>query len=128
MDVAGKMNHGKLDAAIHDVELYGSKMSGHAALDATRDALAVDTSLAIDKVNVGALARATAAGRPPIAGVGSATLAAKGRGAGARALAQSLVGNLEVDLGGASLHAAAAAKVSALKLAIALPGIDKERR
>ena len=125
IDVAAKMNHGKLDAAIHDVELYGGKIAGSAELDATRDALAVDTSLAIDKVNVGALARATAAGQPPIAGVVSATLAAKGRGASPRALAQSLVGNLEVDLGGAA-HGHAATKVSALKLAIALPGIDKE--
>src|SRR5262249_17456469 len=58
IDVAAQMNGGKLDATIRDVQLYGGRISGQTKIDASGDVLAVDTKLTIDKVNVGALAKA----------------------------------------------------------------------
>lgn len=127
IDLAALMNGGKLDATIREIALYGGKITGQSKLDASGDALAVDTSLAIDKVNVGALAKAaTPPGEePPVAGAVTAKLTAAGRGANPRALAQGMVGNLDLDLSGADMRATGA-PISAVKANIDLPGIDKQ--
>ena len=126
VDVGAQMNGGKFDAAIREVQLYGGKISGQTKLDASGNSLAVDTKLAIDKVNVGALAKAAmAGGNPPIAGIATGTVTANGSGTSPRALAQGLLGNLNFDISGADVRNSAI-KISALKLAVALPGIDKQ--
>jgi AsmA protein len=126
IDLGAQMNGGRLDAAIREVQLYGGKIAGQTKLDASGETLALDTRLVIDKVNVGTLARAAAKGAgSPIAGIATGTATASGNGASPRALAQSLVGNIAFDISGADVRDAAI-KISAVKLAMALPGIDKQ--
>lgn len=125
VDMAALMSGGKLDATVREIQLYNGKIVGQTKLDASGDALGIEANLAVDKVNVGALARAAmAGGEPPVTGAATMTLTAKGLGASPRALAEALIANLEIDLSGADMRNAAV-KLSALKVAVALSGIDK---
>jgi len=127
IDLAALMSGGKLDATIREIALYGGRITGQSKLDAAGDALAVDTTLTIDKVNLGNLAKAAMppGEEPPVAGAVTAKLTAAGRGANPRALAQGLVGNLDLDLSGADMRNTGA-PISAVKANIDLPGIDKQ--
>jgi AsmA protein len=124
IDTAMVMRGGKGTATIREIQLYGGRIAGEAKMDATGDALAVDSTLSVEKVDIGRLAKAASTAEPPVTGVVTAKLTAAGRGNSPRALAEAAVGHLDVDLGGADMRNAAA-KVSALKLAVDLPGIDK---
>ncbi len=115
---------GVLTAELRRLALYGGEVRGTVTLDGSGKALGVDAALAIDRVRVGELARA-AGGDAAVTGVASGTLKAKARGASPRALAQSLVGNVTLDLGGIDAKDTPAGAISELKLALDLPGLEK---
>ena len=117
---------GVLQAKLDELWLYDGNVTGDLRLDGTGDALGADVALNIDKVDVGALSRAAAAGgeAPKVAGVASGTLRAAGKGASPRALAASLSGGATLDLGGVAAGDVPAGTVSDLRLALDLPGLD----
>ena len=109
------------------MQLYGGTIRARTTLDASGPALALAASGKVDKVDVGALARAASPKeQAPVAGVVSATLEADGRGESVRKLAESLKGRLTADLGGMNVANAAAGALSGLTLDLTLPGMDSE--
>ncbi|MDH3474953.1 MAG: AsmA family protein, partial [Rhodospirillales bacterium] len=81
---------GVLAADLSEILLYGGKVQGTTVLDASGEALGVDAAFTVDKVDVGALARAATKGEAPVAGIASGSLTAKAQGASPRALAETL--------------------------------------
>src|SRR3546814_137580 len=92
---AAKLQGGKLDAELSRLQLYGGTVRARTAMDASGDTLTLNADAAVDKVDVGALAKAaTPQGQAPVTGVVSATPEAAGSGASPTALAESLQGRL----------------------------------
>lgn len=126
-DFTATLKDGKLAADLERLQLYGGTVQARTTLDASGPALALAASGKVDKVDVGALARAASPKeRPPVAGVVSAMLEADGRGESVRKLAESLKGRLTADLGGMNVANAAAGALSGLTLDLTLPGMDSE--
>ena len=118
-----KMTGGKLDANLAEVALYGGAVSGQVALDASGDALGLDSGFAIDKVDLGKLAAVGAEGGAPIAGIASGNLRAKASGESPRALVEALQGGVDFKLGAIDVKDAAAGAISGVDMAIDLPGL-----
>ncbi|MET4701953.1 uncharacterized protein involved in outer membrane biogenesis [Constrictibacter sp. MBR-5] len=126
-DFTATLKDGKLAADLDQLQIYGGTVQARTTLDASGPALALAASGKVDKVDVGALARAASPKeQPPVAGVVSATLEADGHGESVRKLAESLKGRLTADLGGMNVANAAAGALSGLTLDLTLPGLDRE--
>jgi AsmA protein len=104
---------------IVELGLYGGTVRAAVAADGSGDALAIDASLDIEDVEVARLAEAAAV---PVSGIASGAVRVSGRGASPRALAESLVA--EVDLALAGIESQDAVGVSEVVLAASLPGLD----
>ena len=115
---------GLLNAELSELALYGGTVSGLVGLDGSGDSLGLDVSVTIDEVDVGALAEAATQGPPPVGGVASGKINALANGASPKALVESLKGQVNVDLGGLDLQAEQAAALTALTLAVDLPGLE----
>ncbi len=116
---------GVLTAELSELGLYGGKVSGRVGLDGAGEALVVDADVTVDKAGVGELAKvAVPEGPPPVGGVLSGVMQLSAEGASPRALAESALGHLVLDLGGVKVQDARAAKLTEMNLAVELPGID----
>ena len=120
--LATTLKGGVLQVTLSELGLYGGNVQGTVELDGATDVLSVAVKLAVAGIDVGALATA-ATGETPVAGILSTTVEATGKGANPRALVESLAGNVAVDLGGVDVKDAAV-PISAVTLAIDLPGIE----
>ncbi len=118
-----KMTGGKLAADLTRLALYGGGVTGKLALDASGEALGLESDFAVDKVDLGKLAAVGVAGEPPVAGIASGSLTAKASGASPRALVQGLQGGLRFQLGKIDVKTAAAAALSGVDITLDLPGI-----
>ncbi len=119
---------GVLAAELTELGLYGGNVSGRVGLDGAGEALTVEALVNIDKAGIGELAKAsTPEGPPPVAGVLSGSLDLTAQGASPKALAESARGKLALDLGGVKVEDARAAKLTELKLAAELQGLDGPR-
>ncbi|MFN4090737.1 MAG: AsmA family protein, partial [Alphaproteobacteria bacterium] len=128
-EFGARLRDGRFEADLSRLELYGGVVKAATRLDATGAALTLDTRASVDKVDMGALAKAAApTEQAPVAGVVSATLEASGTGESPRRLAESLKGRLTADLGGMNVRDAAAAALSGLKLDLVLPGVGAPPR
>ena len=116
---------GVLHANLSELALYGGTITGTLTLDGSGDVLGVEAGLAIDQVDVGALAAGTGDGPPPVTGVVSATLEAKSMGASPRALVENVSAHLTFDLGGVDVTDAPAGMISQVKIDVDLPGLDR---
>ena len=114
---------GVLDVKLSELGLYGGNVKGTVRLDGTTDVLGVALALAVDKVDIGALAEAAMGDAAPIAGILSSTVEATGKGANPRALVESLAAKLTVDLGDVDVKNVDV-PISEVKLTIDLPGIE----
>ena len=124
-DFTAALKGGKLAADLERLQLYGGNVQTHFGLDASGPALVLDANGKVEKVDVGALAKAASPkAQAPVAGIVSATLQADGRGESVRKLAESLKGRLTADLGGMNVANAAAGALSGLTLDLTLPGMD----
>ena len=113
------------NATLEELRLYGGTVTGKVRLDGTGGALGIDTALTIDKVDIGALARAAQGAAAKVTGVASVTLHAKGRGKSPRALAESLVANVDLRLGGVDIKDAGVGTVSEAALTFDMQGFDR---
>jgi hypothetical protein len=116
---------GVLNANLQELRLYGGNLKGSLVLDGSGDALGADTALTIDKVDVGALARAAQGKDAKVAGIATGRLQAKGRGKNPRALVESLAAQADLQLGGIDLKDAAAGALTAAAVQFDLPGFDR---
>ncbi|MGO8865757.1 MAG: AsmA family protein [Alphaproteobacteria bacterium] len=114
---------GVAHAELGELALYGGSAKGTVTLDASHDALGINTSMKIDHITVDKLA---ALAGVPATGVVSATLDAAAQGKDTTALLASLNGKLALDLGGVNAKGAALPAISGLKLEVDLPGGDKQ--
>ncbi len=121
---ATTLKGGVLTAELIELLLYGGKVQGKTTLDGSGEALGLDTAYTLDKVDLGALAKAATKGEVPVAGVASGSLSATAQGASPRALVQSLSGKLTFDLGGIDVKDAPAGAISELKANLDLPGLE----
>ena len=119
---AATLKGGVLNAVLHEVRLYGGNVSGKVKVDGSGKALGIDAKFDVAKVDVGALVRAAQGGEAKVAGIATASLAAKGQGRNPRALVQSLVASAKLSLGGIDVKDAPGA-LTKLDLAVDLPGI-----
>jgi AsmA protein len=115
---------GVVTAELAELALYGGTVKGTAKLDASGNALGLDTTLIIDHVTVDKPVR-QATGAATMNGVVAAMLAVKAAGKSPRELATSAQGRLTVDLGGVTVANAATQGISGLKLDLTLPGTDQ---
>ena len=123
--LAATLKGAVLDATLEELRLYGGTVTGTVRLDGAGAVLGVDTALTIDKVDIGALARAAEGAAAKVTGVASATLHAKGRGRSPRALAESLAAKADLRLGGIDLKDAGGGTVSEATLTFDMPGFDR---
>ncbi|MDH3476444.1 MAG: AsmA family protein, partial [Rhodospirillales bacterium] len=119
-----QLKGGVLAADISELQLYDGTVTGQVNLDGSGDVLGVETALAVDSVDVGALARAAIKGEPPVSGIASGSLTAKAQGASPRALAKTLAAKLTVDLGSIDVKDAPAGAISELRAKLDLPGLE----
>ena len=117
------LQNGVLAADVNEFRLYGGNVTGKLKLDGSGDTLGADTTFVLDKVNVGALARAAQGGQAKVAGIASGRLRAKGNGKSPRALVQSLVAAGSLSLGGIDIKDAPGA-LTKLDLTFDLPGVE----
>ena len=113
---------GVLAVNLSELGLYGGNVKGTVNLDGTTDVLGVALALAVDKVDVGALAEA-AIGMAPVAGIMSSDIEARGAGANPRALVESLAGKFAVALGEVDVKIAPV-PVSEISLVLDMPGVE----
>jgi AsmA protein len=92
-------------------------------VDGSGEALGVEAHFKLDKVDLGALTAVAADGEAPMAGIASGSLTASAVGVSPRALVQDLKGNLVFKLGKVDVKNAAAGTISAVDLAVDLPGL-----
>ena len=119
------LQDGKLAVDLAELGLYGGNVAADLDLDGSGSSLGVTADATVTKVDLGALAAAAQPeGQLPVGGVVSAGLQMAANGASPRSLAQSVKGRLELDLGGIDVQDERAAALSALKLALDMPGID----
>ena len=114
---------GVVDAELGELALYGGSAKGTVKLDASHDALGVNTSMKVDHITVDKLSGLAGV---PASGVISGSLDAAAQGKDATALLASLSGKLALDLGGVNAKGAALPAISGLKLEVDLPGGDKQ--
>jgi AsmA protein len=114
---------GVLNADLSELALYGGGAKGSVKLNAAGKALDVDASIRIDHVAVDKIA--AAAGGLPASGVVSAAFDLKAQGDSPRALAESVHGKLDLDLGGMTVKGPSAPAISGVKLALDVPAPDK---
>jgi AsmA protein len=114
---------GVLAVNLSELGLYGGYVKGTFKLDGATDVPGVALALAVEAVDVGALAKAAMGDAAPVAGILSSTVEATGEGANPRALVESLAGKLTVDLGGVDVKDADV-PISEVKLTVDLPGIE----
>ena len=120
--LATTLKAGVLDINLSELALYGGNVKGTIKLDGATDVLGVALALAVDNVDVGALAEA-AIGMAPVAGILSSDIEARGEGANPRALVESLVGKFAVALGEVDVKIAPV-PVSEISLALDMPGVE----
>jgi AsmA protein len=116
---------GKLQLDLSELALYGGGVTGTLGLDGSGEGLGVDADFGLNQVNLGALTAVAAAGEAPIAGIASGRLTANGSGVTPRALVQDLKGDLEFKVGEVDVKDAAAGQISAIDLAVDLPGLSQ---
>ena len=116
---------GQLQLDLSELALYGGGVTGSLGLDGSGEGLGVEADFAIERVNLGALTAVAAAGEAPIAGIASGRLRASGHGATPRALVQDLEGGLAFKVGEVGVRDAAAGQISAIDLAVDLPGLSQ---
>ena len=119
-----KFGDGRLAADLKEFRLYGGNMTGAVKLDASGAALGADTAFDIEKVDVGALARAAQGAEARVAGILSGKLRAKAQGKSPRKLVEGLVTRVELGLGGVDVKDAPGA-VSKLDLTVDVPGMQQ---
>ncbi|MCH7692657.1 MAG: AsmA family protein [Proteobacteria bacterium] len=120
-----KLKGAVLNATLKELRLYGGTVTGTVRLDGAGDVLGIDTALTIDKVDIGALARAAEGAAAKVTGVASATLKVKGRGKSPRALAESLSAKADLRLGGIGIKDSGMGTVSEATLTFDMPGFDR---
>ncbi len=115
---------GVITANLSQVALYGGDVKGLLKLDASGNALGLDTDLKINHVRIDRAA-GPQAGRLPISGTITAALQAKASGKSPRALAESLQGRLALDLGDVKARGPGAPTFSQAKVDLEIPGPGK---
>ena len=116
---------GVLTADLSQLALYGGNVTASLKLDSALDMLGLDSAVKVDRVNLDRLARQAMSGSPPVTGVVSATLNAKGQGKSPRAIAEDIRGHLALDLGSVTTKDAGGRAISQAKLDLDVPGADK---
>jgi AsmA protein len=111
-----------------ELGLYGGQVTAKLDLNGAGEALAVDTGLQIADVAVAELAAAATGGAAPISGRVSGSLNAKAEGASPRVLAQNLSAKLAFALSDIEAGDSPAADLSALDVALDLPGLEAPSR
>ena len=119
-----KLGDGLVTANLSEFHLYGGNVTGALKLDASGKTLAMETSLDIEKVNLGALARVAQGAQAKIAGIASGQLRAKTEGQSPRALAQGLVARADLKIGGVDLKNAPGT-ISKVDLTVDVPGMQQ---
>ena len=116
---------GKLQLDLSELALYGGGVTGTLGLDASGEGLGVEADFGLDQVDLGALTAVASAGEAPVAGIASGRLTASGSGATPRALVQDLKGGLVFKVGEVDVKDAATGTISAIDLAVDLPGLSQ---
>jgi AsmA protein len=116
---------GKLQFELSELALYGGGLTGTLDLDGSGEGLGVEADFGLEQLDLGALTAVAVAGDAPIAGIASGRLTASGRGVTPRALVQDLKGGLEFKVGEVDVKDAVAGQISAIDMAVDLPGLSR---
>jgi uncharacterized protein involved in outer membrane biogenesis len=117
-----------LAVELGELGLYGGRVTAKLDLNAGGEALTLATGLQIADVAVAELAAAATGGAAPVSGIASGSLEAKTQGSSPRVLAQNLSGKLALTLSGIDAGDSPASDVSALDVALDLPGLEAPSR
>ncbi|MCW5729327.1 MAG: AsmA family protein [Alphaproteobacteria bacterium] len=119
LDATGK--NGVIAARLAELRLYGGNVTGNLDLNAASDALSLASKLNVDKVNVGALARAAQGADAAVTGIANLSLDAQASGRSPRALVRGMKAALTASLAGMDARSPAGT-LSKFDLAVDLPG------
>jgi AsmA protein len=117
-----------LAVELGELGLYGGRVTARLDVNGAGEALAVAAGLQIAEVAVAELAAAATGSPAPISGLVSGSLEAKAQGASPRVLAQNLSAKLAFALSEIDAGDSPAADVSALDVALDLPGLEAPSR
>lgn len=119
LDATGK--NGVIAAKLAELRLYGGNVTGSLDLNAASDVLALASKLVVDKVNVGALARAAQGADAAVTGIANLSLDAQANGRSPRALVRGMKAALTASLGGMDARSPAGT-LTKFDLAVDVPG------